>query len=434
LYKELKSLRQKKKSKLVPPPLLQAIHRILEQESKPIESFLSVLSSSKSENILSSDLLASIKAFDPSFDKENLEKVFSFIKSDSNDKISIQKLTDYYESFDFSLFASEKKEQKVLNLFKHLNLRMQLHRINKENLLEALQGSAGSSLKEVNEQEIIYLFTNSPFDFTRKQASALVNFLLENEAKVEYLKFIEKFYTFIQDWQVFTANDEQRFDRVLLSFVYEHKKALEDFCLAADKERRGVISTTKFFEFIESHKVAMENRLKDYLVVLFYSHNMELDLVPYKQFIQAYTAQDDPADDPKTGMVQKFMEKIASALLNAAKGPREVFPFDKNGLIMSDDFFAALKTVGIDDFSFEHSSILIEALQCERETRFPCVFIDELEDILETYGVPVKDKFEFSDVFSEGETFEEPTEGHVQKISLLDSAQLDLMPTPEPNE
>ena len=434
LYKELKSLRQKKKSKLTPPLFLQVIHKILEIESKPIESYLSTLIRHKAEFILTSDFLASIQVYEPTFEKQSIDAVISYIKSETNEKISVQKLTDYYESFDFSLFASDKKEQKVNNLFKHLNLRMQLHRIKKENLLEALNGTGNSSLKEVNEQEIQYLFTNSPFDFTRKQANMLVAFLLNNEKKVEYNKFIDKFYSLIQDWEIFTSSDEQKFDRVLLTFVYENKSQFEEFCAGIDKESSGIITIDKFFEFISAHKISLEDRLKDYLVVLFYSHNMELNSVPYRQFIQAYTPQDDTNEDTKTGLVQKYMEKIANELLASGKTVREIFPFDKTGLVMADDFILGIKNIGIEDLSYEHSAILLEALQYEAEPRVNCVYIEELEDILETYGVVDKNRFEMSDVFSDGEMLEGPTEGHVQKISLLDAAQLDLMPTPEPTE
>lgn len=429
LYKELKSLRQKKKSKLVPPKLLQIINKLLESENKPIESFLGSLAHMKSEFIYTKDLFLQLSAFDSSISQLDIDVVIPFIKHESVNKISITKLTDYYESFDFSLLSKKKKTFKILELFEHINLRMQLHRIHKENLIEALLGTGMPSMKEISDQDIIYLFTSSPFDLTRKQAVCLVEYLFEGEKTIESPKFLDKFYNSIKDWKVFTTSDEEHFDRLLLSLVFEHKTKIEEYCAKLDKENRGIISLENFFKFMNDNDIILTGRLKEYLIVLFYSNNLELNSVPYKQFIQAYSAQDDAIDDPKTSLVQKYLEKIAVQLINMNKSAREIFTFDRNGLILTDDFTAGLNLLGIEVVPSENISIIMEGLQYELEKRVICIYIDELEDILETFGVPNNNKFDTSEIFSDQKMFGEDFEGHVQKISLLDSVQFDLLPS-----
>lgn len=427
LYKELKSLRQKKKSKLVPPKLLQAINRLLETENKPVENFLSSLSHSKAEFIYSKDLLFQLSAFDSSVTQTDIDSVIAFIKHESVSKISIAKLTDYYESFDFSLFNKKNKTFKVLELFEHINLRMQLHRIHKENLMEALLGTGMPSMKEITDQDIIYLFTSSPFDFTRKQAICLTEYLFEGKKSIESSKFMEKFYNSIKDWKVFTTSDEEHFDRLLLSLVFEHKAGIEEYCSLLDKENKGCIASEEFFRYMDQNNITLIGRLKDYLIVLFYSNNLELNSVPFKQFLQAYSAQDDGGDDPKTSIVQKYLEKIAAQLITLNKSVRETFTFDRNGLILTEDFTEGLSLLDLEEIPPEHLTIIMEGLQYELEKRVVCIFVDELEDILETFGVPNSNKFDTSEIFSEQKMFGEDFEGHVQKISLLDSVQLDLL-------
>ena len=431
LFKELKSLRQKKKSKLVPPKCLQVLHSLISGSKMEIFGFLQTLNPS-GDLIETKVFLSSLKKVDQSFGIDDLELVMSYIKSETTAKISIKKLVDYYNSYDFSTALFETKEQKVLELFQHLNLRMQLHRIPKDNLIEALIGAGSSKNKQVHYQEIVLLFTNSPFSFSRKEATNIVNYLFGNEKSLDYPVFIDKFYASISTWEVFTATDEENFDNYLLTLVAKHKETIENFCLEFDKENKETITLNEFFTGVSRSKITVSPRLKDYLIVLFYSHNMELNSVPYKQFVQAYSNTEEVQADPKTSTVQKYLDLIAEKLLFNKKSVREVFMFDNNGLIVAEEFIDSLKCLEITDVPKEDLLVLLDALQYDPEQRIVCVHIDELEDILETYGVSVQENMDISGIFSESEKFADYSEGHVQKISLLDSAQLGLTETPEP--
>ena len=175
-------------------------------------------------------------------------------------------------------------------------------------------------------------------------------------------------------------------------------------------------------------------RINQYLFVLFYSHNMELNVVPYKQFLQAYSNTEEvpSPEDFKTVLVQKYLDMISSKLISTHNTPKSVFKYDENGFILAEDFINGLTALEINDIPKENLLVLFEALQYDPEERVVCIHIDDLEEILETYGVAVENRVDTSEIISDSEIFEELTEGHVQKISLLDSAQFGLSETPEP--
>ena len=91
-----------------------------------------------------------------------------------------------------------------------------------------------------------------------------------------------------------------------------------------------------------------------------------------------------------------------------------------------------LKVLEIEEIPKENLIMLLEALQYDPEERVVCINIDEFEEILESYGVTVENNTNISEIISDSENFADFTEGHIQKISLLDSAQLSLSETPEP--
>ena len=427
LFQELKSLRQKKKSKLAPPKILQTLNSITQSKNQSVKDYLQSIASLKSDIIETKSFLSALKKEDPSTSQDDLDLIINYIKSESPLKISIQKLADYFNTYDFSLVTKGTKDQKIIDLFLHLNLRMQLHRIPKDNLIETLMGGGVSGTKMVHNQEIILLLTNSPFNFSRKQAILMVETLFQADKTLTTSTFIEKFYSSISDWQVFTAHDEENFDNFLLSLVSKHREQIEKFCQENDKDQKETITLEQFFQGLDLNRITISSRLKDYLIVLFYSHNMELDSVPYKQFIQAYSSQEEVQEDPKTIMVQKYLDLISSKLLENKKSVREVFAFDKNRLIVAEDFIEGLKSIGIPELAKENLLHLLEALQYDPEQRIICINVDEFEDILESYGVPAHCNLDVSGIFSESENLADSIEGHVQKISLLDSAQLDLI-------
>ena len=428
LYKELKSLRQKKKSKFAPPKFLKSTHSLLSSQNLSLYDFLSKLTSNEKPFIESKTLLSTLKAHDNSITPEDLDLILAYIKHDTSSKISIKRFIDYFNSYDFEIDTTASKSSKIATLFEHLCLRMQLHRIPKENLIEALIGAGASSSKTIHSQEIVLLFTNSPFNFSRNQASTMVEFLFGSEKTQSYSSFIDKFYTTIHDWEIFTAADEENFDGYLLEVVSKYKEDIEKYCGGRDTADKGVVGLEQFYSCLQELKINLPERVSGYLLVLFYSHNMELKTVPYKQFLQAYSNGEEapPVEDFKTVLVHKYLEQISGKLISMRSPAREVFSYDENEFILAEDFISGLKTLEISDISKENLMILMEALQYDPEDRVVCIHMGEFEEILETYGVAAGQNADTSEIMSDFDTLEEITEGHVQKISMLESGLIGL--------
>ena len=198
LYKELKSIRQKKYSLMEPPKCLQIINHIISLFNSSISEYFKSISSN-SKKIETSKLLFILRQHDNSITNKDLEPILIYIKGKSPSEISIKKFINYYNTF---VFSDEYKESNVLlvkDLFRHLSLRMQLHRVPKENLLEALVGAGSSELKTITQNEILGLFTNSPFNFSKKQAGCITEYLFNYSTSLEFSKFVENFYKEIHD-------------------------------------------------------------------------------------------------------------------------------------------------------------------------------------------------------------------------------------------
>jgi hypothetical protein len=431
LYEELKSLRHKKKSKIAPPRCLVVLNNILESEKIEISEYIKKLSRSNESYIETKDFLENLKLSDSTISDNDLDIIITYAKYDNNSKISVKRLIDYFNTYDFTL--QTKSLSTSSDLFQHLSLRMQLHRIAKENLMETLVGAGFSSSKKIHSQEIVLILTNVPFNFSRKQAAAIVEEVFGKEKTKPYSEFIQKFNSLMPDWEILTSSDEETFDNYLLSLVSKYKLQIEAYCSSKDSEDTGIVSLKEFYKCLETHKITISDRLSSYLLVLFYSHNMELNSVPYKQFLQAYSnGEESPKEDYKTILIQKYLELISNKLISSQQTTRSVFLHDESGFIVGEDFVKGLKTLEIDEIPKENLLILLEALQYDPEERIVVIHIEEFEEILESYGVPKESNADISEIISDSDTFAEINGGHIQKISLLDSAQISLSETPEP--
>ena len=203
--------------------------------------------------------------------------------------------------------------------------------------------------------------------------------------------------------------------------------------MSKDNENRGIITVEEFENCLKENGFSIPDKIKGYLMVLFYSHNMELNSVPYKQFFQAYigTDNDNSHDDSKINTTQQYLEEISKNLIKKGKRVEDVFKSDENGLILAEDFIKAIKALEMEEIPKENLLTLLEELQNNPEERVVCINIKDLEEILENYGVPIDSLTEEESILVD-ESLTGESLGHVQKISLLDSAQIELAEPPEP--
>ncbi|CAG9331385.1 unnamed protein product [Blepharisma stoltei] len=336
------------------------------------------------------------------------------------------------------------KLSQVSDMMKHVSYRMQLHRLPKHKLSSALFDEKQKNDKPISYQELALLFTKKPFSIEEKSESiTLAKFLIEPdgiesipESQYKQLKstpkqIIAKFMKFLDDWELFTLEDQEEFDKeiaMLVSSTYGH---LNELCIKCDKNKAGMIKINEFKNALKELGAEIPKEVFNYMQLLFYSHNNELDSVPYKQFLNAYISQNedgehsDYSDEEQAKIVRQYLAIIAQNLNKLKKSVRTVFIADKKGRITPDQFVSALQYLEMGDIEKEHLILMIEALQFDEDQKDVFINIDELEEILTHYGVKadeIPDLPSSDDLQLEGLS-SNSSRGHVKQISLLDEAE-----------
>ncbi|CAG9327996.1 unnamed protein product [Blepharisma stoltei] len=360
------------------------------------------------------------------------------------------------------------KVSQITQIIKHISMRMQLNRLPKNKLMQVLFGSGYNKDTLISKEEIREILSKAPLNFSNEaELDNFCRFLVEPEtdkipisvqksAKASRKDIGVKLYKILDEWDVFSQEDENDFDEQLYRIISKHKDGLKKACKAKDPNKTGLITLDYFCEVLKDLKIEFPPKIMRYMTLLFYSNKLELNSVPYKHFIKAYKSppeeeeeyeedyegeekneeeEEELTDESRAKIVRHYLEIIAEALKDQKKAVRDAFKYDKNGFINPDSFIEGLKNLGIDDIEDELLVLIIESLQYEEETNEMYISVEELEEILEHYGVPIK-SHEYSNVeeYEEGE--QSPgsdirkitnqfaaTEGErIKKVSMLESS------------
>ncbi|CAG9333196.1 unnamed protein product [Blepharisma stoltei] len=341
------------------------------------------------------------------------------------------------------------KLEQVKMFLNHIALRMQLHRLPKNNLGHALFENTNKDLA-ISKQDLLLLLAKQPFNFTNKnEAEPLARFLIEPEnlqsipesaaksAKNSPKDILSRLLKYIGDWEIFTSEDEESFDKQLSQIISKNKITLKEACKIHDDNNEGMITIDQFKEALSDLDIKFPPRTFNYMTLLFYSHNYELNSVPYRHFIKAYGSvaeeneegsegDEDMSDEERAKIVRHYLGQISKALNKVKKTVKEVFECDKKGLISPDQLLRGLISLKIQEIDHEHVLLIIEALQYEEENERDCISIDELEEILVHYGVPAQRDSRVSPNSKKSSRSSSSSNsaegGHVKKISMLESS------------
>ena len=350
----------------------------------------------------------------------------------SDDKSKMQENSNKSEGLNLPQSSEQRRPQssrplstQSKDLLAHLSFRMQLNRIPKNKLYITLFPSFPPE-RQLASQDLLRAFKASPFSFADSECESLAKSLLDyNTVSAKMIE--EKILKNTENWEIFTPEDENSFDEELGNVISKNKDPLKEKCKFYDKEKEGLISLNDFEKVLKELKIEFAARLFKYMLLLFYSHDMKIGQVPYRHFIKAYgeAAQeeeefensDDLSDEEKAKIVRHYLALIAKILIKNKRTASDVFEYDENGIISAEEFIHGLKRIGLSDIEHDHVMIMLEALQIE-DAEEVCISIDELEEILDHYGVQKNSLFQ-------GEEPEnvESAMGHYKKISLLDSDQ-----------
>lgn len=289
--------------------------------------------------------------------------------------------------------------------FKHVAFSMQLNRLPKTELCKWLFDMNLPNYKELTKEELVRCFKDPPFVFTNKHnIDRFCLFLIQpDEEHIEENKLpqlsatlsciLKKLTDNLPDWNVFTPEEENQFDELLYQLIQEHKNTLKSNCKVFDKEKKRIIPLKNFMTALKNTGISLEKRPLDYILLLFYSHENEIDSVPYKNFIQAYCEPNSAqvqaeADIEKLEAIKQGLFLIAQAMIKSKITVKEVFQND-HGIIYPEGFISGLEYLGLKHIENEIVLLILEELQYEKESE-NCILLEEFEKIMESLGVSYK--------------------------------------------
>lgn len=363
--------------------------------------------------------------------QKNYEKlVESSSSSSSSEKPLITPSKVPVFSSDFSPIEPLGLEKEVEDCLKHISLCMQLNRIEKTQIFETFFSKLDMD-RSISRTELSRAIKNPPFAFPQKvPIEKLCDFLLKvssnyskQQKSVQVKEIINKLEKFLPDWQIFDASDEENFDSELTKVIIKNKKVIKENCRKFDKKESGTITLEEFKITIKDFKELEKGRIFQYMTLLFYSHEYELDKVPYLHFIKAYGEQNteesqEYSEGEKAQIVKHYLNEIAQSLKKQKQAVRSAFQVENN-LIYPESFISGLENLGMKSIEHDFIVLILEALQYEKEDE-ACIYIDEFEKIMENLGVSNKPKNRAIRESSESSESEE-----IKKISIAESGNYD---------
>lgn len=343
----------------------------------------------------------------------------------------------------------------VAPILQHISFRSQLHRLQKEEVCGILAKNSGKSA--FTPQDLKTVLQAQPFALTDTEAAKLAKYFIQ-KLEVEFSKPVKEapcketakaLFDSLDNWVVLAEQDEERFDRHISQLIGRNHISLKEACRLQDDSGNGIVTFKDFEQVIEDLELEFSVNEIKYMQLLFYSHNNELDRVPYKQFIKAYSKmQHEQVDEHSSGnednsldeetrasIVREKLEIISKALIKSKKSVVKAFANTK-GLIYPAQLLDTLRTLGIPDFDKDEFVVFIEGLQCEEEDEL-CISLDYLEELLAHYGVEITnpkssseesgtdrilDELE-SSVELDSKEDSDASQSHIKKVSMLESPE-----------
>ena len=383
--------------------------------------------------------------------KKNYSKKVEEIKQEITKRKQKIEITDQVLAGQQSMLQDIKKQtldQESISLenysletfLKHFQYRLQLNRVLKKNYKDLFEDIG----QEVHIDQLCSQFRKEPLLFTDSSyvKKVIWNVLGTQTTWVDTSGFFSNLDQLLEDWRVFSLKDEENFDKELRKLITDNKSKISDFCKKQDPENTGVVNCKVFAEALSKLNLELRPEVAEYSNLLFYSYKFELDLVPYKSFVDIYgrDADSDCEDfnEELFELVRNYIEEIAKKLREHKTTIEKVFKPDLKGLIYPERFKKGLSFLGL-KVSEENQEVIIKCLRDE-DHELDCLKADELEQILGFYLDKTprnKEELEYSEdsprrysrnsIVSDGSPFrtvsasEMPVEATFEKITVKES-------------
>jgi hypothetical protein len=284
-----------------------------------------------------------------------------------------------------SLDLTPIKRKQVEDLLLHMSLRMQLHRLPKSKLLTVMFGESVDKEAQVSHPELIRVLSSTPFNLSAAESAQVADFLLEKHTNIVAL--VGFLFFELEDWDVLKPKDEEQLDNEIMQLLRPIALDFKEACEAHDAEQSGTISVEVFMEILEEFRLEVSEKQMKYLGLLFYSHNLDFETVPYQQLLQAYAANDSVSEaSDSTQLVNSCLEFLAKALHSNDKSPSQVFKADAKGLVRPEEFYHGLQKLGFPDIERKDFHAILGALNLDSKDEL-CIQLDYLSDLLTHYAL-----------------------------------------------
>ena len=138
--------------------------------------------------------------------------------------------------------------------------------------------------------ELYSLLQQDPVAFSDLQSEMLTKFLFGSSESLNNDECAARMSQLVEPWQVLTEQEELAYDQDLKGIVQGLGEKLFEILKEFDKEDCGFITLQEFYETFKALGVQIDGVMMQYLSLLFYTDQLEFNLVPYRNFYQAYNS------------------------------------------------------------------------------------------------------------------------------------------------
>jgi predicted nucleic acid-binding Zn-ribbon protein len=281
-------------------------------------------------------------------------------------------------SLDLSLI----KRKQTADLLRHISMRLQLHRIPKRKLMTVMFGEHVDKAAAVPHDELVSIFTQTPFSMTPAESDQVADFLLSKHKTA--VAIVGCLFFELDDWEVLRPEDEEALDEEIAELLGAVAAEFKEACEALDVDQSGTVAMEDYFQILEELQIDLTDKQLQYLSLLFYSHKFDFESVPYQQLLTAYTVAGSVSEDSASSsseLVNSCLAFVSNALRSQGKTPDQVFETDQRGLIRPPDFYYGLQLLGHPDIERKDFLAIMEALNSEEEDEL-CIQISYFTEIL----------------------------------------------------
>jgi hypothetical protein len=176
---------------------------------------------------------------------------------------------------------------------RHLSMRLQIRRWSK-NQVPLLFVNQELQLTKKTVAEVL---NSEPLELEQDDVITVIEFLFADDLTLPNEVFLHRLILALEDWAALTEEDERRLDEELRTLLMSMSANFIENCEKLDSRRTGWISIQAFMELCTGSEVSEE--LLNYLGLICYTDQNQLDILPYASLAGAYIQQE--SNRPSSG-------------------------------------------------------------------------------------------------------------------------------------